>query len=308
MDREGFASKPIRPKCWDDLFEITNHLMDVPISEIEQGRLDWEYEFSSGDLRACGRQGCKQGHAHGWLVALAGRRFVNIGIDCAQKYGNNAIWKSMIDGYKEGRRKEARGQAVASARDRAQELLNRIDTDVSLSQKMNIFESFCRQAQGPLLNEIRRKADANDQDVTAEFFLSNEEFELRRSMASGTSVARVELRKVGSLVGLACFRFNLNFPELKRDLEAISKKLLSQDSSRVDHIAKRALTALLNDSRALEARFENSLSAFDQFFSESNLASVILLESARKGRVSKITISEDVITILRSSVKDLDAA
>src|SRR5690348_8441957 len=122
-------SLPPKPQSWDDVFKITGGLHGVPIKEIEAGLLLWEYELSPKDRRHCGREGCKQIHAHGWLVDLNGGRFVHVGKDCANKYANRETWQAKVGDYYERIRRAAQDRAFCEAREQAQSIIHWLDNN-----------------------------------------------------------------------------------------------------------------------------------------------------------------------------------
>ena len=114
-----FAPVPPRPKGWDDLFEITHGLHGIPIEEIERGRVDYEYTFSSNDLRPW--PAGVRAKALSWLACRLGwRAFRQHGNDCA-KYAQAGLWSSSIRNYREQEASRARAVALVEVREQAQE-------------------------------------------------------------------------------------------------------------------------------------------------------------------------------------------
>ena len=154
-----YVPLPPKPTCWDDVYAITKNLHDVPIEEIEKGQAIWDYHFSSSDMRHCGRKGCPQVHGYGWIVALKDGRFVHVGHDCAEKYANVDLWKTQVAVYNERVRRDAQNTAICNARDRAQTILFWLDNNEQMRAAADLFASFSSGARGPLLDDLRRRAE-----------------------------------------------------------------------------------------------------------------------------------------------------
>lgn len=247
-ETSGFAPVPPRPKNWNELFGITSNLRDVAFDEIERGRVDWEYQFDSKDMRPCGRRGCERDHAHGWLVALPGCRFVHVGNDCAQKYAQGGLWSANINTYRERVNSEARTAALLGARDEAQRKQFWLDNNQEIAPAVKLYESFARQVGGPLLSEIEKRAERGQTLIEQDRRLSEDELQLRRAMLSGAKVdsepgpyvAPVETVIVGELVGLDCFRHAASPRDLHLELQRLVTTLLTWSPAKDDRHAQRS--------------------------------------------------------------------
>lgn len=306
---EDFAPIPPRPKCWDELFAITRGLKGVPIEEIVRGRVDWQYQFDAKDMRPCGRQGCEQKHAHGWLVALPGLRFVHIGHDCAQKYAlaDASLWSSNVNSYRERVRAEARTAALIDARDKAQRKQYWLDNTPRIEVAIALHESFVRQARGPLLDEIQRRAERGLSMIERDRRLSEDEQQLRRTMLSGARVegepgpyvAAAEKVIVGNIEGLGCFRPQGSPRELKSQLQRLVNTLLAWSPAEDDRAAQRSLVRATSELGPLSNRLNSSLVAVDRFFGEPNLKTLLLLDVVRSQGITSIEFEESAVVIKR---------
>lgn len=293
-----FAPVPPRPKGWDDLFEITHGLHGIPIEEIERGRVDYEYTFSSNDLRPCGRLGCEQKHCHGWLVALAGGRFVNIGNDCALKYAQAGLWSSSIRNYREQEASRARAVALVEVREQAQGKQYWLDNSPEVDRAIALLQSFSVQARGGLLKELERRAERGHVDIESERRLTDDEVQLRRAMLAGRRtedepmpyLPTVERVVVGRIEGLECVKGNGNPERLRMDLQRLVETLLKWSPAQKDRSAQRALLQATRDLAPLSNRLNSSIVAAGRFFTESNLETLMRLEIIRSQGIQSIKL------------------
>lgn len=305
---DDFGPVPPRPKSWEDVFMITKELRGIPIEEIERGRVDWEYHFDSKDMRRCGRKGCEKKHAHGWIVALSGQRFVHIGNDCAMKYAHAGLWSSRVNTYRERVNAEARTAALLKVRDDAQRKQYWLDNTPEIDAAIALHESFVREARGSLLNEIERRAERGQADIERDKRLSEDELQLRRAMLSGARVegepgpyvAAVEKIVVGTIEGLECFRPQGGPRELEAQLQRLVTTLLTWSPAEDDRDAQRSLVRATRDLAPLSNRLNSSLVAIRKFFSESNLKTLMLLDVIRSQGITSIKLDGDAgVTITR---------
>lgn len=306
---EDLAQVPPRPKCWDEVLAITDGLKGVPIEQIVRGRVDWEYHFDVNDMRPCGRYGCEQKHAHGWLVALPGWRFVNIGHDCAQKYAlaDARLWSSKISCYRERLRAEARTAALVEARDQAQRKLYWLDNTPAIEVSIALHESFLQQAQGPFLDEIEKRAERGLSAIERDRRLSENEIQMRRAMLGGTRsegepgpyVAPVEKVVLGEIEGLDCFRPQRSPRVLRSQLQRLVDTLLAWSPADDDLAAQRSLVRATRELAPLSNQLNSSLVAVGQFFNESNLNTLMLLDVIRSQGITSIDRSECAVVVKR---------
>ncbi len=304
----GFARLPPKPKNWEEVFAITGGLDDIPISLIERGRLDHNYQFDSKDLRPCGRQGCKQKHANGWIVAIEGQRFVHIGNDCAQKYANPDIWDQRLGEYKARVEKDARDQALVQARDEAQRKLHWLDSDDVLDEMISLFESFSVEAKGPLLDEIEQRAEKNRTKIEIEVRLSQEQRDLQRVMALGAQfdvegngpyASASDLVTVAELAGLTCFKNGKSPRYLKLQLLRHADVLLKWFPPAGDRDGVRALMRSTRELGPAGNGLNESKVAAQKFFSQDNLQALMKLEVIRKQGITSIERVGNRIRIVR---------
>lgn len=297
-DKDDFGPLAPRPKNWSDVFEITKGLKDISIGEIERGRVDWEYHFDAGDMRPCGRKSCERKHAHGWLVAISGERFVHIGNDCAERYAQIELWRSNVGIYRARVAAESRAKALVEARAAAQLKQYWLDNDPGIRPAIALHDSFAYQARGPLLTELERRAERGESKIERDVNLSEDELEARRAMSSGivrgdgttTSIyiASVEKRVVGELVGLDCLRPSGNPKELHRQLQRLVTSLLTWPLSEENDEAAKALVRATRDVAPLSNRLSGSLVSTNRFFSESNLKTLMSLPVVRSQGIVSI--------------------
>lgn len=293
---------PLRPqpKSWEDVHEMTGGLKDVPIEEIERGRHDWEYHFSSADMRKCGRLGCEQEHAHGWIVALRGRRYVNIGNCCFRKYARPDLFSSGAVAHRERRQEEARVSALLTVVDEAQRKLHWIDNAPEISLAIARIESFSAAATGPFLREIERRAEKMETRVTREVRLTDEQMEVRQEMQRGARasnepgpfVSRFETQDVGHLTGLSCFRMGRDPKTLRNRLQTLARTLLSWKPKAEDKDARRAMSKAMREFGPYTNDLIQSVRATEQFFSESNLRIIKQLPVVRSQGIASIEFDD----------------
>lgn len=306
MADSTFGPLPPRPMAWSDVFAITGGLSGVPIEEIEQGRLDWEYDFSSADMRPCGRQGCSQMHGHGWIVALRAGRFVHVGNDCARRYANPAMWARQVAAYSERIWRAAQSEALVQARDRAQTFLYWLDTNLEISAAAARLKSFIFEARGPLLSDLQKRAEKGQREVHKEVRLSEQEISRRREAQTqirpdGTTrvphIPSTELHQVGLLRGLGCFKNDV--AELTRRLERDALFLLR---SAQGELTKQELTSAreaMNDLGNTKRLIERAVIDISLFFEQSNLDLLVATDVARAQGVLGISLESDVVKITR---------
>ncbi|WP_150410535.1 hypothetical protein [Xanthomonas sontii] len=293
-----FSPVPPRPKGWEDVFAITRQLRNVPIEEIQNGRVDWEYHFDSKDMRPCGRKGCEQRHAHGWIVALPDHRFVHIGNNCAEKYADAGLWASNVSICRKRMNAEARIAALLEARDEAQRKQFWLDNTPEVDAAIAIYESFVQQARGSLLQEVERRAERGYSIIEKDRFLTVDEIQIRRAMLAGSRVenepgpyvASSERVAVGELVGLQCFRPQGSPREIRSQLQRLVECLLTWSPAEDDRDAQRSLVQATRELAPLSNRLNSSLVAVRRFFSESNLKALMLLDVTRSQGITSIEL------------------
>jgi hypothetical protein len=298
-DIPDFAPVPPRPKDWRDVFTTTRELRGVPIEEIERGRVDWEYDFDTKDMRPCGRKGCEKKHAHGWIVALSGHRFVHIGNDCALKYAHAGLWASNVSTYKDRISAESRITALIKVRDDAQQKQHWLDNTPGIQPAINLYESFTRQARGPFLAKIEWLAERGLSKIERDKRLTVDELEIRRAMLSGARVegepgpyvAATERVTIGEIAGLECFRPQRSPRELHAKLQRLVTTLLSWSPTEDDRDAQRSLVRATRDLAPLSNQLNSSMVAVGKFFSETNLQTLLLLEVARSQGIVSIGLN-----------------
>jgi hypothetical protein len=297
---------PPKPKSWDEVYAITKNLHDVPIEEIEKGQAIWDYDFTSSDMRHCGRKGCKQVHGHGWIVDLKDGRFVHVGKDCAKNYANADLWQAQVAVYNERVRREAQNTAICNARDRAQTLFYWLDNNEQMRVAATLFSSFSSQARGPLLDDLRKRAEKDDVAVRKEVRLSIEEIERRREMATvirpdGTTfipqVPTSEFLSLGRLRGIGCFKYDIG--DLARTVEKNASILLTSSHGEMtkqylDELS-RVASAMGNAKRHIE-RATNDVSLFLQ---SDNLVLLAKTDAALRQGIVSITVDGDRVVFTR---------
>jgi hypothetical protein len=292
--------------AWSDVFAITGGLSGVPIEEIEQGRLDWEYDFTSADMRPCGRQGCSQMHGHGWIVALRDRRFVHVGNDCARRYANPAMWARQVAAYGERIWRAAQSEALVQARDRAQTFLYWLDNNLQVAAAAALFKSFAIEARGPLLSDLKTRADKGQSEVRREVRLSEHEVSSRREAQTrirpdGTilvpHIPPTEFRRIGVLRGLGCFKHDVS--DLVRGLERDALYLLRNTHGELNKQERALVREAMNDLGRVKRTLERTVSDISAFFAQSNLDLLVATDVARAQGILKISLEPNGIKIAR---------
>jgi len=306
-----------RPKNWADVLAITQGVTGISIAVIEQGRLDWEYNFGSADMRPCGRDGCEQDHGHGWVVAIAGKSYVNIGNDCAHRYAHAETWQKKLTVYRGRERADARAQAIVMAREAAQQKLYWLDTTPEIEQAISLHDSFASQAQGPLYLEIEKRAEKGLTRIEREVTLSDEERSARQVMLAGFRaedkpapyVAATEHQLVAEIGGLECFRRSRSPKHLRSRLQQLVKTLLTSLPADEDGAATRSLMEATRELAPLSNQLNTSLKATHAFFSDSNLRKLMHLGVIkRQGIVAIVRNGPDQVQITRRAHWNRSAA
>ena len=305
MVEANYGPIPPKPTCWADVFAVTGELSAVLISEIEQGRLDWEYHFSSSDMRPCGRKGCKQEHGHGWLVALRDGRYVHIGNDCAKNHANPDWMQSQVSGYNDRVKKEAQAQAVVHAREKAQAVAYWLDCNLQLPLATKLYQSFVSEVRGSLLSDLRKRADKMESEVKREVRLSDSEVKRRRESATivkqdGTSytphIPTSEFVLVGRLKGIGCFKNDI--VDLVRSIERDAKYLLLHSHGEISKRELDFLREAINRVGIAQRLVERIIGDIASFFSEPNLDLVLKMKPAQSQGIVGITVQPDHSVVL----------
>ena len=308
MAYDQTGSPPPRPRTWDDVYAITNRLHGVSIKDIEEGRLLWPYEFSSSDMRPCGREGCKQLHGHGWIVSLKDSRYVHIGKDCAKTYANPDLWKANIGVYKERVRREAQERALCEARVQAQAILFWLDNEVDLPLARQLFDSLLTGLRGPLLDDLRKRAEKGNIDVTREHRLSGAEVESRRQAQTivkddGTTftphVPPIEIITIGRLRGIGCFRNEIT--DLLRYLERDAFLLLRNSHEDMSKSDLDEMSRLAIEARNNKRKLEKSLSDLLLFLEPANLALFASTQLAKQQGVLGFSVQGRTIEVSKKA-------
>lgn len=302
-DPGSFGPLHPKPKNWDEVFSITACLKGVPISSIEHGRVDWEYDFGGGDMRPCGRQGCEQQHGHGWLVALRGGTYVHVGNDCAKKYANPHLWGSSVGAYQDRIDRDYRNQALLDARNKAQEKLYQIDNWPELNRAIALHASFAREAKGPLLTEIIDRAEKRRSQIEREFKLTEEEIAMRRAMIAVSSpdgrpapyISTFERRPVGDIAGLGCFRLSKTPARLRESLQRLAETVVKWTPGECDAADAKQLSRSAGNLIPYANDLAESVRLTEVFFGQKNLQTLMKLEIIRRQgiiNIEKIGLTE----------------
>lgn len=301
-----FGPIPRRPLSWADIFAITGDLHDVSIQEIELGRVDWEYDFTASNMRHCGRSGCKQVHGHGWVVALRGGRYVHVGNDCARKYANASLWDAKITVYKARVQTEAQAEALILAREKAQSILWWLDNFIELSAAAKLFRSFQRVASGPLIADLKRRAEKGDFEVRHEVRLSAAEVQRRRDGSSfvrpdGSTytphVPVTEFIRLGVLRGVGCFQKDVT--DLARSLEIDAMFLLRSAHGAMEKQELDRVRSVMNRIGNSQRMVERAISDISMFFTETNLAVLLKSPVARSQGIIGIDVIRGEVVVTR---------
>lgn len=285
-------------------------MRDVSIEEIEQGRADWEYHFKSSDMRPCGRQGCKQEHGHGWVIALRDGRYVHIGNDCATKYADPELWKAQTTAYNDRVRAEAQAEALARARDKAQRILWWLDNNQALGDAAKLYCSFQREAYGPLLTDLQERAKKGDSEVRHEVRLSSTEIQRRRDASTqvrsdGTTftpqVSATEFIRTGALRGVGCFKQHI--VGLTRSLEKDSMHLLRSSHGAMTKRELDLAREVMNRIGITQRRVERVASDISLFFSDSNLKMLLSTPVAMKLGLEQVSVESGEVVLLHRLAK-----
>lgn len=306
MVDDRYGPVPPKPTSWADVFAITHDLSGVSIQEIEEGRVDWEYDFTSRDMRHCGREGCKQVHGHGWVVALRGGRYVHVGKDCAQKYANATLWNAKVGLYNERIRREAQAEALILARDKAQAILWWIDTNSELAPAVTLYRSFQREAVGPLLADLQKRAEKGEAEIRHEVRLSPQEVVRRREArtyvrtdgsTSTPHVPTTEFVIVGVLKGVRCFRkdISLQVRALEKNAFLLLRSACNLMEKRELDLVRDVMNSLTNEKREIE----RAVADIWQFFSKKNLRTYLNSPLCRKQGVTDIAVIDGEVVVTR---------
>jgi hypothetical protein len=304
-DSDELGPRQPRPCSWDEVFAITGGLKDVSIEEIERGRADWNYHFSSKDMRPCGRKGCETLHCNGWVVAIKGRRYVNIGSDCAKLYANVDLWDRSLREYRSRQVADAQAAALVRVREQAQEKQYWLDNAAEVERAIWLYESFVAAASGPLLRELERRADKMQTSIERDFKLTEDEIETRRVQLAGSKfydepgpyVAPIERRSIGELVGLHCFRWGRAPRLMRNSLQSLVTTLLSWSPKPSDKNAELATLRAMRDLGPYSNDLNESVVATQQFFSDANLRTLMKLDVARSQGMLSVELDESQRTV-----------
>ena len=299
---------PPRPQTWEDVFAITNRLHGVAIKEIEEGRLVWPYEFTSTDMRPCGREACKQLHGHGWIVALKDGRFVHIGKDCAKAYANPDLWAAQIGVYNERVKRQAQERALCEAHEHAQSILFWLDNDREVPLARQLYDSIIAELRGPLLEDLRKRAEKGNADVTKERRLSDTEISGRRQAQTivredgSTYVPHVspfETITIGRLRGIGCFRNEIS--DLLRYLERDALFLLRKSHSEMSKNELNDMSRLASDMRNNKRALEKSISDLFLFLEDKNLQLFANTHLAKEQGVVTVEVQGGILVVTKKA-------
>ncbi len=308
MDHDDFAPVPPRPMNWDELERITGGLSDVPIETIQAGRPDHDYHYSSSDMRKCGRLGCYKRHCNGVLVAISGRRFVNIGHCRASRYiTNHDDWDQRLQAMRDRVDLDARDQALIAAREEALNRLYWLDSEPRIERAIHLLESFLQQARGPIRQELEARAGKRAPRVEIYQRLTDEDRDLRRVMLAGSNtvldnvrVGSLERVTIGELSGLDCLRTGHTPRDQKRRLEQLIWTLLKWPPTTSAQFATDALRKATRDLIPCANDLEESVRNTERFLTPRNLELITRLEIFRRQGGRSIRVSGDAVEIVRA--------
>lgn len=293
-------------KSWEDVQEITGGLRNVPIEEILNGRIDSEYELPP--TGKCGLLNCEQQHGWGYIFAIPGRRYVNIGNVCADRHAPEAIasMKYKFNAWKDERsRAESLRQLLADAADK-RAWLDSVEPQVVRGTALR--NSFLKEFRGRLELDILERANKRRPHVEHQVSICASSQEVRRAMLQGgrvdvaeanIHVARFEVKHIGDLRGLDLFipqrdpvslwtRFRTSVEVL---LQAANSDQSTEDM-RMLHRIRRDFAGQYNDLVA-------SLRAVEEFFSQKNLNLIMRMPINRGAGITSIRVDGDRISVSR---------
>jgi hypothetical protein len=275
------------------VLQIVAGKRDVSIEQIQAGRIVRKYDFK--DWGACGRAGCRREHGFGYIVALLGGGFINIGHDCADKYADAEKWAKMLSDFDATTLREAHEVAIAQALNAAQLKQHWLDNDAKqvIEDAIALHASFCRDAGPVLLREIEKRAEKGRSLIEYEHRLTPEEHEVRRIAAQRidqpeVSVPWTEMRPLGDLKGLLCFRPGRTPSETSVRLQRLVTVLI--EWVRREGEDTKLLMQQTRELGPMTRDLEDSLRATRDFFSPGNLETLMRLPAIK---------SQGIITIER---------
>lgn len=138
-----------------------------------------------------------------------------------------------VGAYNERIRLEAILNAISNARDLAQGFIFWLDNDPNLQYAKEVQASFVNEANGPLLDDLRNRAERNSVDVMKEIKLSSDEIARRRQAQTlikkdgsthSPHISPYEFVSIGRLRGVGCFKCDIS--TLARSIDRNAMALL----------------------------------------------------------------------------------
>jgi len=283
---------------WEAIDEMTGGLKDVPNQAILGGRIDHEYRCKTWG--SCGRKSCRKSHGWGFIVAIAGRRYVNIGHNCRDKYASPE-WDRMVKDFRDRQGAEYQAKAIAQLLLDAKSKLGwHRSIEVDVLGRTNLRNSFRQQLQGGVLTEIERRANKRDPRVVHEVSISAAMQDAKRAMLGGgrvdkveenIRVSRFETRHIGDLVGLEIFVPMKDPLSLWKRFGTLLTTIIDSEPLLEDPDVLRAMIKAGRDLVPWGNDILASIAATDQFFSEKNLRVVSEMLSARTLDIEQIAVA-----------------
>ena len=294
------------PTCWADVNAITGGLSNVAKELIAKGRIDREYHFEP--TGQCGRASCERTHGWGYIIALPGMHYVNIGHCCCANYAPG--WKVMHRDFRDRQNAYAAEQAFRplqqDAQAKASWLEGMADEARSLTELRNLF---LRELKGGVADEIIKRAQELRPRVERHVSISAKDRQARGAMLHGgrvdvaestVRVARFEVHHLGDLVGLGAFKPMCDPMARWTRLHTLIALIARAEYDCSDRDDRKALMRAGRDFGSFSNDLLASIGDVRAFFAPKNLQLVCKLSVARGQGITSIEVSNSAVLVRRA--------
>lgn len=282
------SGKIVVVTTWDALYDLPDFVKTVPKEAVTVGSIYGRYEMASREKKPCAISACRTRHFIGRIVRLASGQLTNIGSRCGKKYFP-FDWDRIDKVFRERQALEDRSAALVDLRAKVERAAG------ELNYRHKKFEWFKRamdtwmsQVPPQVVDEIYKRAERNEPDITRTRKLSDDEFE--RAQLTGQKTRIVE-EVLGSFRGLRVFRPGFNPKLLVHRLENIFSKVRGLKGP--DDPAYRIVVKIAQEIPALMEHAAIGLADAEQFFASANLARLVHCKWARETRLIGVSIDDD---------------
>ncbi|MDQ2702718.1 MAG: hypothetical protein M3Y70_07890 [Pseudomonadota bacterium] len=309
LDDAGLGPRSPQLYSWAEVHATTGGLKDVGIDQILKGRIDSKYDLPVEGK--CGLLGCERVHGLGYIFAIPGGGYVNVGHCCADRHAKDQkdALDSMKRDFSDWTNEQSRKISLELLVEDAQEKIRWLaEVEPVAVRGTALRNSFLREFRGQVEIDILQRAQKKLPRVERQVSVSASTRDAQRAMIQGgrvdvvaenIRVAKFEVSHIGDLRGLDIFVPQRDPVSLWIRFQTSVNVVLGAENGDLDAEDLRILNRIRREFGAQFNDLSASMRAADDFFSQKNLDVVRDMPINRGKGISRIVVSGNEIRVLR---------